>query len=174
MTIYGGTDTRPEAVIEAERKQLERLLCCSEGATDMPIPKGPPARVIIESPYGSPDPAALALNREYLQQCIRHSTLVRNESPYASHQMLTSALDDNVPDERKAGIEAGFAWRRAADYTVVYLDMGLSKGMVYGIQDALKANRPIILRSFGDVAPEVMSKLEVLGLEVERAALPGA
>lgn len=36
----------------------------------------PRTRVILESPYGSPDPAIVALNVEYLQKAIRHSTLV--------------------------------------------------------------------------------------------------
>ena len=88
-------------------------------------------RVIIESPYaGDVDE-----HMRYLQRCIRDS-LARGESPYASHQMLTQALDDATPEERKAGIEAGFAWRSEADATVVYTDYGISAGMAEGVRHA--------------------------------------
>jgi len=122
--------------------------------------------VILESPYGSPDPAGVAANVKYLQRCIRHSVLTCGESPYASHQMLTAALDDCSPEEREVGIKAGFAWRTVAAKTVVYLDRGLSRGMVFGIQDALKVGCPIELRSFAPVTHEVSSRLEVLGLPI--------
>lgn len=128
-----------------------------------------PTLVIIESPYGSPDPAVVAENAVYLRRCLRHSTLCLAESPYASHRMLTGALNDLDPEERSIGIAAGFAWRRVADLTAVYLDRGLSSGMIAGIQDALKHNRPIVLRAFGEVAPEVLDRVAVLGLPVERA-----
>jgi hypothetical protein len=120
--------------------------------------------VILESPYGSPDPTVVAANVDYLQKCIRHSVLTCGESPYASHQMLTAALDDCSPEERETGIQAGFAWRPAAVKTVVYLDRGLSQGMVFGIQDALKVGRPVELRAFGPVSEDVTGRLAVLGL----------
>lgn len=68
-------------------------------------------RVIIESPYAGD----VERNKKYLQRCIRFC-LRNGESPYASHQMLTEALDDNDPIQRHAGIAAGFAWckRRTA------------------------------------------------------------
>lgn len=134
---------------------------------------GPPEvskRVIIESPYGAADATGVAANVAYLQRCIRHAVLVCGESPYASHQMLTQALDDRNTSERNAGIEAGFLWRYAAEMTAVYLDRGLSRGMVLGIQDALKKNRPVELRAFDEVSADVALRLEVLGLPIVRVA----
>ena len=81
--------------------------------------------VIIESPYAGDVPKHLA----YLDRCIR-DCLARGESPYASHKMLTTALDDNIPEQRALGIEAGMAWRRLAGGRVFYLDLGWSRGMV--------------------------------------------
>ena len=137
----------------------------------------PHTLVILESPYGSPDPAVVAANVEYLQRCIRHSILTCGESPYASHQMLTAALDDCSPEEREVGIKAGFAWRTTATQTVVYLDRGLSRGMVFGIQDALKVGHPIVLRAFGEVTAEVRAQLETLGIKyagcLDRSAFIG-
>lgn len=82
-------------------------------------------RVIIESPYAGDR----LRNIRYLQQCIRDCVLVHNESPYASHQMLTQALDDHNQVERRQGIDAGYAWWEAADMIVFYTDHGWSSGM---------------------------------------------
>lgn len=92
-------------------------------------------RVIIESPYAGDRET----HARYLQRCIR-DCLDRGESPYASHLMLTDALDDDDPKQRARGFEAGFAWRRAADATVVYTDYGISRGMKVGIENAKEAS----------------------------------
>lgn len=95
-------------------------------------------RVIVESPYGHRDPAVVERNKRYLRACMR-DCLLRGESPYASHGLYTQegVLDDNVPEERELGIQAGFVWRRSAHATVVYKDLGISNGMAYGIQAAV-------------------------------------
>ena len=100
--------------------------------------------VIIESPYKGNDWKDLERNNRYLQACIR-DCINRGESPYASHQMLTDALDDTNPIERAVGIKAGLAWRhartpiRSSDGAVigfdpvcivVYTDLGWSDGML--------------------------------------------
>jgi len=88
--------------------------------------------VIIESPYSGD----VERNERYLQACIR-DCIDRGESPYASHRMLTSALDDTVKKERDQGIQAGFAWRTCAGVSAFYVDLGMSGGMIYGLKDAL-------------------------------------
>jgi hypothetical protein len=99
--------------------------------------------VIIESPFaGKGDTAEerarnTERNKRYLQRCVR-DCILRGESPYASHRMLTAALDDMNPEERKLGIDAGFAWREKAAKTVVYTDHGISGGMKLGIEHAEK------------------------------------
>ena len=62
--------------------------------------------VVIESPYAGD----VERNLRYLDACIR-DCIGRGESPYASHKILTTALDDNDPEQRKLGIAAGLAWR---------------------------------------------------------------
>lgn len=85
--------------------------------------------VIIESPYSGD----VARNKRYLQAAIR-DCLRRGETPYASHQMLTDALDDNIPEQRELGISAGFAMRDllvSQGATVAfYIDHGMSSGML--------------------------------------------
>lgn len=79
--------------------------------------------VIVESPFqGNPK------NLVYLQTCLR-DCIFRGESPYASHSLLPGALDEGDPAERKLGIEAGYAWWKAADKVVFYTDLGWSPGM---------------------------------------------
>ena len=99
--------------------------------------------VIIESPYKGD----VARNKRYLRACIRDCIFRRGESPYASHRMLTDALNDNDPEERATGIEAGLAWAHvrqpvfggppAEGYILrhnlaihaFYIDLGYTNGM---------------------------------------------
>lgn len=106
--------------------------------------------VIIESPYAGD----LARNKRYLQRAIL-DCIRRGESPYASHQMLTEALNDLDPAERRVGIEAGFAWREATEKTVVYEDYGISTGMGYGISEAgrLQATDPSHVIEYRRIGP---------------------
>lgn len=101
-------------------------------------------RVILESPYAGD----VEENVKYARSCIRDS-LSRGEAPIASHLLYTQPgiLDDNVPEERQWGIDAGLAWGKGADKTVVYTDRGISRGMQYGIAAAEKDGRPVEFRS---------------------------
>jgi hypothetical protein len=78
--------------------------------------------VIVESPYSGDVPR----NMEYLRKCLR-DCIMRGESPYASHGLISGALDEAT--ERQRGIEAGYAWWRVADKVVFYTDLGWSRGM---------------------------------------------
>ena len=99
--------------------------------------------VIVESPYAGD----VSANVEYAQRCVKDA-LERGEAPLASHLLYTqpNILDDDIPTERQMGIEAGLAWRRVADATVVYTDRGISSGMEYGIATAKSAGIPIEYR----------------------------
>lgn len=80
--------------------------------------------VIIESPYAGDVEA----NIQYAKEAMLDS-LSRGEAPIASHLLYTQMLDDEIPEERKLGIEAGLAWRRVAEMPVFYADRGWSSGM---------------------------------------------
>ena len=84
--------------------------------------------VVIESPLAGD----FARNIRYAKlcglDCIR-----RGEAPYASHLLMTQFLDDALPEERKVGMEAGFAWGVKGAKRVVYDDLGISGGMKAGI-----------------------------------------
>jgi len=98
--------------------------------------------VYVESPYAGD----IETNRAYLKACMLDS-LGREEAPFASHEMYTRVLDDLLPNERRAGMEAGFAWAAEADLTAVYYDLGISGGMREGISRAAEAGRRIEWRT---------------------------
>lgn len=99
--------------------------------------------VILESPYAGD----VEKNVEYARKCLRDS-LRRGEAPLASHLLYTQpgVLDDNDPSERQQGIDAGLAWRRCAEASVVYADNGISDGMRYGIEAAKQAGLTVEMR----------------------------
>lgn len=81
-------------------------------------------RVIIESPFAGDRERNLA----YLREAILDS-LARGEAPFASHAIYPQFLDDNVPELRRFGIEAGFAWWQPDIPVIFYTDLGWSPGM---------------------------------------------
>ncbi len=101
-------------------------------------------RVLVESPYAGD----VARNLKYLRAAMR-DCFKRGEAPFASHALYTQegVLDDDIPDERQHGIRAGLLWGQAAEKTVVYTDLGFSRGMEYGIANAIEADRPIEYRT---------------------------
>lgn len=88
---------------------------------------------VLETPYAGD----IENNMKYLDECQHDMLLNHHEAPYASHALYTrpGVLDDSIPEEREAGILAGFAWKHLEGVkTVFYIDLGLSSGM----QKALK------------------------------------
>ena len=99
-------------------------------------------RVILESPFAGD----IERNIEYAKECVRDS-LSRGEAPIASHLLYTQGiLNDDVPEERTWGINAGLAWKEVAQKHVFYVDYGMSEGMKYGKQYATDNNIPVEVR----------------------------
>jgi len=105
-------------------------------------------RVIIESPCTR----EWERNRNYANRALRDS-INRGEAPIASHVLLafSGALDDADPEQRAAGMAAGFAWIESSDLVAVYADWGISNGMQAGIVAAMKAGAVIEYRRIGRV-----------------------
>ncbi len=115
--------------------------------------------VVLESPFAGD----IQTNVAYARACLRDS-LMRDESPIASHLLYTQMgiLSDDDPEERQKGIDAGLAWLKVADASVVYTDRGISKGMNFGIEAATKLQKPIEYRSLNAFDPELYLKTEPL------------
>jgi hypothetical protein len=111
--------------------------------------------VNIESPFAG----NVALNTAYARVALRHS-LMCGEAPIASHLLHPLVLDDLDPAQRKIGIDAGLAWRKAqtvecfsevgGEVTHVlpafYLDLGLSGGMRSALRLYAEERIPLELR----------------------------
>ncbi len=100
--------------------------------------------VILESPYSGD----IEKNVEYARECVRDS-LAKGEAPIASHLLYTQegVLNDDIQEERQLGIDAGLAWRKVAEATIMYIDRGISNGMLYGMGKALASGLPVEQRS---------------------------
>lgn len=111
--------------------------------------------VILESPLAPNAHATLEKNIAYARACLRDA-LHRGAAPMASHLIYAQpgVLDDAVPAERELGIAAGFAWRTPEVPTWVYVDAGISAGMLAGIEHARRIGSPVILRSLSPSQPE--------------------
>lgn len=103
--------------------------------------------VVVESPFatakitlasGVEYEALQADNVAYARACMHDCLVNHGEAPFASHLLYTQegVLDDDVPDERKLGIEAGLEIGRSAKKRVFYVDRGFSSGMKWGFQFA--------------------------------------
>ena len=99
--------------------------------------------VVIESPLAGD----VEKNLAYAKACLLDS-LRRHEAPFASHLLYAQdgTLDDNDPEQRELGLEAGFAWGDVADVVAVYVDLGVSSGMQRGIKRAQQLGQPVEYR----------------------------
>lgn len=104
-------------------------------------------RVIVESPFAGNTEENIRYARKCMADCLK-----RGEAPFASHLLYTQEgiLNDDIPDERKLGIDAGLEWGKLANKTVVYVDRGISRGMQFGIDNADDNNRPVEYRTIED------------------------
>lgn len=96
-------------------------------------------RVIVESPFAHAidDDVTSARVWRYVRAALR-DCLLRGEAPFASHGLYTQegVLSDWEPSERALGIAAGFAWGEVAELRAFYTDLGVTSGMLKGIEEA--------------------------------------
>lgn len=108
--------------------------------------------VVLESPFAGD----VERNLRYVRAAISDS-LLRGEAPFASHALYTqpNVLDDDIHHERELGIQAGFVWGELAETRVVYLDLGISGGMMRGIKEAERLNQGLEFRSVAGWEPRI-------------------
>lgn len=98
-------------------------------------------RTIIESPLQGDTNRNLV----YARRCLRYS-LDAGEAPIASHLLHTQVLDDNIPHERKLGIDAGLAWYPFCQKVIFCTDLGWSKGMLDAMARVVAEEIPYEIR----------------------------
>jgi hypothetical protein len=93
----------------------------------------------------------VAGNEAYLRRCLADS-LAPGEAPFASHGLYTQpgVLRDDDPEDRRRGIEAGFAWGEVADTVVFYTDHGMSTGMALGLERANRSGQRVEFRTIDE------------------------
>lgn len=115
-----------------------------------------PKITIIESPYAGD----LVLNVQYARRALRDA-IDRGETPFAGHLLYTQALNDQVPEERTAGmylaeqlitiLAAGIhAGTGTHIVCAVYDDLGISPGMKRGIEHAANVGAKVEFRKIAD------------------------
>ncbi len=125
-------------------------------------------KVQLESPFGAPTREGIITNVAYALIAMRDS-LERGEAPFASHLLYTQMLDDRDPHERAEDIEAGLVIGNDAALTVVYEDLGISRGMQYGIERAEREGREVVWRKLYERA---MSRVELEEIIRNSSPLP--
>lgn len=113
--------------------------------TQRSAPLGRPL-VIIESPWQG----GREEHRVYLASCLKDS-IARGEAPFASHGLYTmpGVLDDTVEAERELGMTVGHEVMRRAALVVVCTDLGITPGMVRGIETASRLGKKLEFRRLG-------------------------
>uniref|UniRef100_A0AAU8HZ04 DUF7768 domain-containing protein n=1 Tax=Rhizobium phage IG49 TaxID=3129228 RepID=A0AAU8HZ04_9CAUD len=106
--------------------------------------------VQIESPFSPSNGKTVEENIEYARKAVK-AVLLSGFTPFASHLLYTQdgVLDDNIPSERKLGIDAGFEFyrQRRVDECWIYTENGISSGMIAGIECALESGIPLVFAS---------------------------
>lgn len=99
-------------------------------------------KVCIESPYAAQGFQNVRGNIEYAERCLEHALRV-GVAPFASHLLYTRVLDDEIPEERRMGMAAGFVIGDMCDERWFYVDRGMSRGMKMAWERAMERGQPV-------------------------------
>src|SRR5204862_6157379 len=87
------------------------------------------------------------------KRCM-NDALRRGEAPYLSHLLYPKTLDDTIPEQRERGIRAGHAIAARLEAWIFYLDRGITRGMLQGVDAAVAACfRPVHVDDAASVYP---------------------
>ena len=106
-------------------------------------------RVILQSPYATPDPVRLDTHMRYARAALLDS-IGRGESPFMAHLLFTQVLNDMAVGQREQAFELAFAWYASADLVAAYTDLGISSGMARGISHAESLGLEVVKRQVPD------------------------
>lgn len=111
-------------------------------------------RVNIESPFSGKNPQEREENIEYARALMVDSLLKQGEYPFVMHLLYPQVLNDDIPEQRSLGIQAGLSYRKVVRKSVVGIDRGITVGMAYGMLAAWESGLPVEARSiYGKTVP---------------------
>lgn len=99
-------------------------------------------RVVLESPFAGERTLNIAYAFDCMLDCHK-----RGETPLASHLLYPQYLNDDLPEQRKLGIDAGLAWLPVCDLQAFYTDRGWSLGMIDALRRGRLIGKPFAIRS---------------------------
>jgi len=94
-------------------------------------------KVYVASPFGGEEE-----NLEYARLCLADS-IDRGEVPFAPHLLYPQVLDDSDEEDRGTGMELAREWIDSCDLLVLYVDRGVSDGMVAEAEEANLLGIPV-------------------------------
>ena len=99
-------------------------------------------RVYICSPYRGDGSTNTETNEAFAVMLCKLA-ISRGYAPIAPHLYLPKALDDNKPEERQIGIDAGLAFLEVCDELWFCYKYGISEGMQKELQAAIDAGKTV-------------------------------
>lgn len=102
-------------------------------------------RVILVSPFAG-NMLRRFLNVRFARQCLKDA-LARGEAPFASHLLYPQALNDSNERDRRQGMACGYTWLQYAELVAVYVDRGITSGMMGDIDTAETLGLPVEYRA---------------------------
>lgn len=85
-------------------------------------------KVYICSPFRAQDGKELARNINYARELTR-AAMEAHMAPITPHLYLTQCLDEEVPEERAAGLKIGLELMKTCDFVLAGVKYGISEGM---------------------------------------------
>lgn len=149
-TLVWLDDTYPHALVGDHVAAIEAALECRASSYELEgrrlSPTSTSHLAILESPYAGDVERHTAYARAAMRDAFK-----RGFYPYAGHLLYTQPgiLADAEPTERALGIAAHLAWAECARTTLVYKDLGVSPGMLAGLERARAAGRAVIELELG-------------------------
>lgn len=101
-------------------------------------------KVVVLSPYAG----EIVMNVTYAMRAMKDS-LDKGEAPFLSHLLYPRVYEDNLPQQRAAGLKAEHAWLEVADAVAAYIDRGVSPGMKLALRRAKRQGIFIVYRKIG-------------------------
>lgn len=100
-------------------------------------------RIFVCSPLRARDGRTVA-QHVALAKRLCHSVSLLGHAPFAPHLLYTQFLDDQIEQERDAGIRAGLLFLDVCHELWVFDGYGVAGGMRFEIEHARKNGKPVV------------------------------
>lgn len=118
-------------------------------------------KLYICSPFRAKDGKELVRNINYARELTR-AAVEAHMAPITPHLYLTQCLDEEIPEERAAGLKIGLELMKTCDFVLAGVKYGISEGMREEINTARETGAEVIkVEHVGDLQ-------ELLKEEVKR------